>query len=197
MTFAKRDLLLPFPGLKEKCSFTESCALFYFLQKVRCSIGEPYSSLPCITTMLPRRHGLRGISIAMAIGRFFGDALIAHFGPVFIVRLGGLVSAAGIFLAILSGNYFELLGFFLIGLGASNIVSHYVWSGRQASWHICKQCFDNRYYTRLQRMLLGPAFIGFIAESTTLSLSLSFVAALLIAVALSAGKIEKTVEIKI
>lgn len=129
-------------------------------------------------------------SVAMAMGRFFGDKLIVRFGPIFMVRMGGILASTGIFLMVATDvSPLELFGFFLIGLGASNIVPIVFSSAGNLpniSAGIALTMVITMGYTG---MLLGPAFIGWVAELTTLSFALSGIAILLLGVGLSANKI--------
>jgi len=134
--------------------------------------------------------GYAVFSIAMAIGRFFGDSLIARFGSIFMVRVGGLIAAFGILLSVTSGNYLELLGFFLIGLGSANIVPIMFGSAGKLPETSASSALTVVITLGYSGMLLGPTFIGFVAELVSLSFSLGFVALLLVAVAFSARKIQ-------
>lgn len=137
-------------------------------------------------------HSLAGIgyaifSVAMSIGRFTGDRMIMRFGKVFMVQAGGMLAAAGMLLAInCSWGNLELLGFFLIGLGAANIVPiMFGAAGRlpETSASVALTIVITMGYSG---MLLGPAFIGWIAEVTSISIALGFVAFLLVGVGFSA-----------
>jgi predicted MFS family arabinose efflux permease len=130
-------------------------------------------------------------SIAMAIGRFMGDRLITRFGQVPMVRFGALLASTGVLLLVSCHTcYLELVGFFLIGLGAANIVPIlFSVTGKlpNISTGVALTIVMTIGYTG---MILGPAFIGFIAEFTTLSFALGCVAAMLLGVGLTASKIK-------
>jgi fucose permease len=131
--------------------------------------------------------GFAVFSIAMAIGRFFGDRLIGYFGPILTVQMGSIICAAGLLLAVnFHWAHAELLGFALIGLGASNIVP--VLFSAAGSLPGTSASYGLTIVTTFgyAGLLLGPAFIGFIAQATTLSIALTSVVFLLIAVGLSA-----------
>lgn len=131
--------------------------------------------------------GFAVFSIAMAIGRFFGDKLTHYFGPISIVRIGSSICAIGLLIAVnLHWGHMELLGFALIGFGASNIVPvlfSAAGSLSEVSTSVGLTIVTTFGYAGL---LLGPAIIGFIAEATTLSIALTSVAFLVIAVGASA-----------
>jgi MFS family permease len=61
-----------------------------------------------------------GFSVAMAFGRLSGDRLAARFGPAVLMRCCGLVAAAGLTLALLSGSAAgAIAGFAIFGAGLS------------------------------------------------------------------------------
>jgi MFS family permease len=62
-------------------------------------------------------------SITMAGARFMGDTLSARFGPVSLVRTGGVLATSGILLALCFANVpLTLLGFALVGAGFATVV---------------------------------------------------------------------------
>ncbi len=130
--------------------------------------------------------GFALFSIAMAIGRWTGDNLTHRFGTIPIIQWGSLIAAAGLFMTLaVDWNHLELIGFLLIGFGASNIVPLLFSAAgciSDAPSSFSLTVVTTFGYTGI---LLGPALIGFMAELTSLSLALACVAALLIFVGLS------------
>lgn len=62
-------------------------------------------------------------SIAMTIGRVGGDRLVEHSGPHRLVRLGGLIGAAGFGAALLAGAPAAgIAGFACLGIGMASVV---------------------------------------------------------------------------
>ena len=62
-------------------------------------------------------------SLTMTAGRIFGDWLTAKLQPSGVIRLGGLVSAAGFALVLFSaGPTFAIIGFALAGFGLANTI---------------------------------------------------------------------------
>ena len=121
-------------------------------------------------------------SIAMAFGRLVGDQLISRFTILKVFQSGCFLAASGFFLVVYP--WFmrcELLGFCFIGFGASNIVPIlFSASGRipnANAGHALTIVTTLGYAGGL----IGPAFIGFLAEATSLSLSLASIALCLIA----------------
>ena len=67
--------------------------------------------------------GFAACSLAMAIGRFSGDALTRRFGPVHVLRASGTLAAVGLALGlVLHDARAAIIGFGLVGLGIANIV---------------------------------------------------------------------------
>jgi predicted MFS family arabinose efflux permease len=127
--------------------------------------------------------GFAAFSIAMASGRLLGDRITSALGPVRVVRYGSLVAAAGFALAtLLPWPATSLVGFVLVGVGASNIVPVlFSAAGRTpgVSPGISIATVTTLGYAG---MLTGPAAIGFIAHATSLSLALGGIAVLLVMV---------------
>lgn len=128
-------------------------------------------------------------SLAMAAGRFSGNKLTELLGAASLVRLGGLLAAMGLTVALISGwAPLALLGFGVVGLGFSVVfpltLSAAGRTGKTPSASIAfvSACGYGAF-------LLGPAVIGFLAELTVLSLALAFVVGLSVLVAAVAGAI--------
>jgi HAD superfamily hydrolase (TIGR01509 family) len=67
--------------------------------------------------------GYTGFSLAMAASRVFGDRLNARLGPVALARGGGLLAAAALALALVSGSTATaLVGFAAMGAGLGVVV---------------------------------------------------------------------------
>jgi predicted MFS family arabinose efflux permease len=132
--------------------------------------------------------GYAAFSIAMAACRLMGDRITAHVGPVAIVRGGSLIAAAGFLAAtLIPWGPAALLGFVLVGIGASNIVPVlFSAAGRLggASPGVAIAIVTALGYAG---MLAGPAGIGFVAHLSTLSIALTGVAGLLVVVSLCAS----------
>jgi len=131
--------------------------------------------------------GYACFSVAMAVGRFFGDRLIARYGPAWAVRLGAGLAAAGfVLVASVPLTAAAWVGFVLIGLGASNIVPvMFSAAGRLAGTPpaVAIATATTLGYVGL---LSGPALIGFVAHASSLSTAFMAVGALLVLVGLSA-----------
>ncbi|GAB3786932.1 MFS transporter [Spirosoma horti] len=129
--------------------------------------------------------GYAAFSIAMATMRLMGDKLVVRLTSKTVVVGGSLVGAVGLLIAILSPWVWgSLVGFVLLGLGVANIVPiFFSEAGRLAgiSPTVSIPAITTIGYTGL---LAGPALLGFIAYHFSLSIALSFIALLLVLVAL-------------
>jgi len=125
-------------------------------------------------------------SIAMASGRFIGDRMIQKLGSMQVFQLGCLAAACGFLMVVFSPwHYCELLGFCLVGLGASNVVPIlFGYSGKipGVSSDSALTMITTCGYMGL---LFGPALIGFVAQATNLSFALSIIAILLVFIGLT------------
>lgn len=125
-------------------------------------------------------------SVAMVIGRLTGDRIVSKFGGKKILLFGGTGAALGLAIAIFIPNWItSLFGFGLLGLSASNIVPVLFSAlGRQKVMptNLAISAVTTLGYAGV---LAGPAFIGFIAQATSLSFALLVVTAMLLIVAAS------------
>lgn len=127
-------------------------------------------------------------SVAMTIGRLSGDRIVQALGGKKVLLFGGACAAAGIIIAIFIPTWIvSLIGFGLVGLGASNIVPIlYSVLGRQKVMptNLAVSAVTTLGYSGI---LVGPALIGFVAHIATLSFAFFGVAALLLIVSASSG----------
>lgn len=125
-------------------------------------------------------------SVAMTIGRLTGDRVVQAFGGKNILIFGGIFAASGVTVAIFIPNLIaSLIGFGLVGLGVSNIVPVlYSVLGRQKVMptYLAVSAVTTLGYSGI---LAGPALIGFVAHTTSLSFAFLGVAAMLLIVAAS------------
>jgi hypothetical protein len=113
--------------------------------------------------------GFMLFSVAMAAGRLLGDRLVAAIGPFATLFWGGIVVAAGLATMLLSeGAAVALGGYFLVGLGAANLVPVlFSAAGRQRIMApgLAIAAVTTTGYAGI---LLGPALIGFASQATSL-----------------------------
>lgn len=126
--------------------------------------------------------GYAAFSIAMATGRLLGDRITSALGAVRVVRYGGLVACTGFVLATaLPWPATALLGFILVGIGASNVVPVLFSAAGRLGRHVGMALATVTSFG-YAGMLVGPAVIGFAAHATTLATALGGVAALVFGV---------------
>lgn len=131
-------------------------------------------------------------AIAMTIGRFAGDSIATRFGDKLIMSWGGLITIIGfLVLLLIPDGYVSLSGFFLIGLGASNIVP--VLFRRAGSQNIMSPALAIAAVTMVgyAGMLVGPAAVGFVADLFGLPASFWMLALLMCMVPVSAKAVTR------
>ncbi|WP_377704114.1 MFS transporter [Pseudoduganella sp. UC29_71] len=130
--------------------------------------------------------GYAAFAVAMTLGRFSGDKIVARFGRQRVLLAGGLCAAAGFFTAVAAPSpAVALLGFVLIGLGASNIVPIlFTAAGNQ---HDMPAGLAVGAITTLgyAGILAGPALIGFIAHASSLQMAFAGLGCAMLLVAAS------------
>jgi predicted MFS family arabinose efflux permease len=131
-------------------------------------------------------------SVAMAAGRFTGDRMTHRVGSKRVLRIGGGIAALGFFIvAVLPSAAGALLGFVLIGVGASNVVPVlFSASGRVPGVPagIALATVTTIGYAGL---LLGPALVGFLAQTTSLPVAFAVLASMFALVALGANSVRE------
>jgi predicted MFS family arabinose efflux permease len=137
--------------------------------------------------------GYAAFSIAMAAGRLLGDRLTARMGAVRIVRYGSILAAAGFLLACaLPWRATSLVGFVLVGIGASNIVPVLFSAAGRVPGSSVGVAIATVTSFGYAGMLAGPAVIGFVAHATSLPIALGGLAALLALVAACASIVARS-----
>ncbi|WP_281233996.1 MFS transporter [Flavobacterium gelatinilyticum] len=124
--------------------------------------------------------GYAVFSTAMAIMRLFGDGIVQKYSSLKVVIAGAVLAASGLLLGILSPFIgLSLLGFFLLGCGAANIVP--VFFNEAGKLKNIKTATAVAAITTMgySGQLLGPVGVGFIAHASTLSIALLVCAGLL------------------
>ena len=135
-------------------------------------------------------HGGLGymiFSIAMTVGRFFGDRIVARFGNRMVLTLGGLLAFLGLCGVLLAPvAWIGLFSFVFVGLGAANIVPIlFRLAGTQNTMPkgLAVAALTTAGYAG---MLTGPAAIGFLSQEIGLPNAFWFLAALMACVPLFA-----------
>lgn len=131
--------------------------------------------------------GYVAFAVTMTLGRLTGDRVVHRLGATRVVLFGALLAASGFLLAILAPSWaLSIVGFGLVGAGASNVVP--VMFSAAGCQHVMPTHLAVAAITTMgyAGVLLGPALLGFVAKATTLSFALGLLAALLMAVAMTA-----------
>jgi MFS family permease len=135
--------------------------------------------------------GYAAFSITMAFGRLTGDKLALRFGPVALVRGCGLLAAAGLAAALISGDPVgALVGFALYGAGLSCTFPQLLSAAGNAD--------PSRPAAGIARVagmgyvgvLGGPVLIGGLASVTGLPLALGVPVILALCIAAGAGEVK-------
>jgi predicted MFS family arabinose efflux permease len=136
--------------------------------------------------------GFACFSVAMTIARLTGDRIVQRLGGKRILLWGGGCAALGFAIVVsVHSTFAAYIGFTLVGLGASNIVPVlFTAAGNQKSMPmgLAISAVVSMGYAGL---LAGPALIGFVAEFSSLSISLLMVAAGLLMLAACANKVTR------
>ena len=133
--------------------------------------------------------GYAAFSLTMAAGRLFGDRLADALGPATLVRLGGVVAAAGLAFGLLVATPpAALVGFAGVGLGLSVVFPTALGAAGRAKGG-AGPAIAAVSTTGYFGFLVGPPTIGFLAEGTDLGTALSLIVVLSATVALLAGAV--------
>lgn len=116
--------------------------------------------------------GYAVFAVAMTIGRLTGDRVVRYWGRSRVMVLSGLCAAAGFFTAVRAPfSGIALVGFLLIGAGASNIVPIlFTAAGRQKDMP-AGMAISAITTVGYAGILAGPALIGFVAHASSLHLA--------------------------
>lgn len=130
--------------------------------------------------------GYAGFSLAMALGRLFGDRFVHRLGGPQVIRRGALLAAAGLVLATLSPGWPSILGFTLVGIGLSNVVPA-VFSAAGRMGASSATGIAMAASAGYAGFLAGPPIIGSIATLSSLRVGIALLAFAALAVALLAN----------
>jgi MFS family permease len=134
--------------------------------------------------------GYAAFSLAMALGRLFGDRLTERFGPTRLVRLCGAVAAVGLGVALAVGNpVFALVGFACAGAGFSVVFPLALSAAGQTEDVATGPALAAVSTAGYTGFLVGPPTIGFVAELAGLGTALYLVVGLSTAVFLLGGTV--------
>lgn len=138
-------------------------------------------------------YGLTVFSLAMTIGRFSGDWLIQKFSGVLVVRVGGILAALGLVLAVAVPTItMSLIGFALVGLGLAAVIPLAFSAAGRVPDVPTGVGIAGVATIGYAGFLAGPPIIGVLAEQATLRVSMGFVLVLMVAMTLLAGAVRKS-----
>ncbi len=135
--------------------------------------------------------GFAGFNMTMMLGRFFGDQVTPIMGFSQSVKLGSLVGAVGVAIAILTAQpIVAIIGFLFIGLGFSVIVPIIFRAAANVPGVPSGLGVTSVSTTGFIGFLVGPPAIGFVAEAFGLRMGLGIVLVLAIVSFLVALKVK-------
>jgi MFS family permease len=136
--------------------------------------------------------GYTAFMSTMAGGRFVGDWVAFRLGMKSMLQISGICTATGLLLAVCFPQFIPAtIGFLLVGAGVSSVVPMiYSAAGRskQMSPGVAIAAVSTVGYLGF---LFGPPFIGFIAQASSLRVSLGLIALMGTLIAGIAGRMEK------
>ncbi|MEO9894345.1 MFS transporter [Aurantibacter sp.] len=115
--------------------------------------------------------GFLAFSITMTTGRFFGDSISQKIGSIKIVAIGSIVAIIGYFAVLSTQTYLAIFGFALIGLGFSVIIPELFRIGGNVKGIESSQGVAFVAGTGYLGFLTAPPILGFLADTSSLSLS--------------------------
>lgn len=131
-------------------------------------------------------------AVAMTIGRLCGDKVVNYFGRFKVLLFGSLAACAGLLLSVgVDSLYAVAVGFVMVGFGASNLVPIMFSAAGNQKTMPANLAISSVTTLGYAGILAGPALVGFIAQVSSLSIALSFVAALMLLVTASARAVTR------
>jgi MFS family permease len=129
--------------------------------------------------------GYASFSLAMATGRFVGDALTVRFGATMLVRGGGILAALGLGVALVSSSpLLAIVGFGAVGAGFSVAFPLMLARAGALAGTSAGTAIATVSVFGYSGFLAGPPLIGFVAQATNLrgGLAVVVVTSLIVAV---------------
>ena len=130
-------------------------------------------------------------SFAMLVGRFSGDRLTAHFGPVPVVRLGGVLVAVGLVAGLIVNHPIAMtIGVMMVGAGLSQVVPVVFRAAGQVPGISAGSALATIATISYSGFLMGPPCIGIVSHYATLRVGLGVVAVLALVMSCLAGSVK-------
>jgi predicted MFS family arabinose efflux permease len=134
--------------------------------------------------------GYAAFSLSMAFGRLFGDRLTEHLGSATLVRSCGALAAVGLGVALaVAEPLVALVGFACAGAGFSIVFPAALSAAGRTEGMATGPALAAVSTAAYTGFLVGPPFIGFLAELTGLGYALYLVVILSVAVVIFAGAV--------
>jgi MFS family permease len=138
--------------------------------------------------------GYAAFSVAMAGTRFLGDRLLIKLGSAGLVRLSGILAAAGLAVALISPSpTVALAGFACVGMGFATVVPTAFSAAARIPGTSSGVALAAATTVGYFGFLLGPPVIGFVAELVGLRSALTVVIGTSALIALLAGSVRREV----
>jgi len=135
--------------------------------------------------------GFAFYAASMAASRFSGDRLRSRFGAIDLVRASALVAAAGLTIALVSPwPIVAFIGFALVGLGLANLVPVFFGAAGRIPGQSAGASIAAVATVGYSGFVVGPPFIGFVADLTSLAIALGLIVLACLAIAVFAGIVE-------
>lgn len=138
------------------------------------------------------RVGYTACMLAMAACRFVADGIANRFGPVTVVRMSGLLAAAGFLIMVfVPGLVAAAIGSALVGLGVSSVVPICYGAVSRHKGVVAGRAINAVSTIGFFGFVIGPPVVGHLAEWVGLRWVFALVALLAAAIGLLAGKLRK------
>lgn len=135
--------------------------------------------------------GFAAFSACMAASRLSGDWLRGRFGAVALVRCSGYLAAGGLVIALtVPWPLPAIAGFALVGLGLANLVPVFFGAAGRIPGPTPGAAIAALATIGYSGFVVGPPFIGVVADATSLTLALDLIVLACLAIALAAGIVE-------
>lgn len=119
---------------------------------------------------------------SMTISRYFGDKLIVKIGETQVILLGLALGTVALFMIVLSHHAILSYVFFsILGLAIANILPIAISMCSKQNTMSVVSAISAVSTCGYSALIIGPAFIGFIAQNYSLSIAFIFLAVMLLA----------------
>jgi len=138
------------------------------------------------------RLGYIAFMCTMALGRFTSDRLVTRFGAVRVIRISGVLIAAGLLVSVIFPYLWTATaGFLLVGFGVSSIVPLCYSMAGGSKTMLPSIALATVSTIGFFGFLLGPPVIGFIAHASSLRWSFAVIAMVGLLTSVVVGALKK------